>query len=76
LGATQFFIYNPRHMCVAHDRTLDCIGIKIFSARKQSTVLAKDILCIRMVYWLVLCVNLTQAGVFTEKGASLEEMPP
>jgi hypothetical protein len=29
-----------------------------------------------LVYWLVLCVNLTQAGVFTEKGASLEEMPP
>jgi hypothetical protein len=28
------------------------------------------------VYWLVLCVNLTQAGVITEKGASLEEMPP
>jgi hypothetical protein len=29
-----------------------------------------------IVYWLVLCVNLTQAGVITEKGASLEEMPP
>jgi hypothetical protein len=28
------------------------------------------------MYWLVLCVNLTQAGVITEKGASLEEMPP
>jgi hypothetical protein len=28
------------------------------------------------LYWLVLCVNLTQAGVVTEKGASLEEMPP
>jgi hypothetical protein len=28
------------------------------------------------VYWLVLCVHLTQAGVITEKGASLEEMPP
>jgi hypothetical protein len=27
-------------------------------------------------YGLVLCVNLTQAGVITEKGASLEEMPP
>ena len=26
--------------------------------------------------WLVLCVKLTQAGVITEKGASLEEMPP
>jgi hypothetical protein len=28
------------------------------------------------LYWLVLCVKLTQAGVITEKGASLEEMPP
>jgi hypothetical protein len=28
------------------------------------------------VYWLVLCVNLTQVEVITEKGASLEEMPP
>ena len=26
--------------------------------------------------WLVLCVNLTQAGVITEKGASGEEMTP
>jgi hypothetical protein len=25
--------------------------------------------------WLVFCVNLTQAGVITEKGASCEEMP-
>jgi hypothetical protein len=28
------------------------------------------------MYRLVLCVNLTQAGVITEKKASLEEMPP
>jgi hypothetical protein len=27
------------------------------------------------LYWLVLCVNLTQTGVITEKGASGEEMP-
>ena len=26
------------------------------------------------MYWLILCVNLTQAGVITEKGAFLEEM--
>jgi hypothetical protein len=31
---------------------------------------------IEELYWLVLCVNLTQAGVITEKGASFEEMPP
>jgi hypothetical protein len=28
-----------------------------------------------MVYWLVLC-QLGTAGVITEKGASVEEMPP
>ena len=31
------------------------------------------ILLTRALCWLVLCVNLTQAGVITEKGASLEE---
>jgi hypothetical protein len=31
---------------------------------------------ITALYWLVLCVNLTQAGVITEKGASVGEMPP
>ena len=29
-----------------------------------------------LLYWLVLCVHSTQAGVITEKGASLEETPP
>ena len=37
-------------------------------------------LCVKLtmgqLYWLGLCVNLTQAGVTTEKGASPEEMPP
>jgi hypothetical protein len=28
------------------------------------------------MYWLDLCVNLTQAGVITEKGASVGEVPP
>jgi hypothetical protein len=28
-----------------------------------------------MVYWLVLC-QLDTAGIITEKGASIEEMPP
>jgi hypothetical protein len=28
------------------------------------------------LYWLVLCVNLTQAGVIKEKGASDGEIPP
>jgi hypothetical protein len=30
---------------------------------------------VRQVYWLVLC-QLDTAGVITEKGASVEEMPP
>jgi hypothetical protein len=37
-------------------------------------------LCVKLtrgqLYWLVLCVNLTQAGVTTEKGASVGEMLP
>ena len=28
------------------------------------------------LYWLVLCVNLTQAEAIREEGASAEEMPP
>jgi hypothetical protein len=28
------------------------------------------------MYWLVLCANLTEARVITEKGASLAGMPP
>ena len=28
------------------------------------------------LYWLVLCVNLTQGGAITEKGASVGEVPP
>jgi hypothetical protein len=31
--------------------------------------------CEEKLYWLVLCVNLAQDGVTTEKGASLEEIP-
>ena len=28
------------------------------------------------LYWMVLCVNLTQAGLITEKGVSAGEVPP
>jgi hypothetical protein len=28
------------------------------------------------VYWLVFCVNLTQAGIITKKGASFGEVTP
>jgi hypothetical protein len=31
--------------------------------------------CVIPLYWLVLC-QLDTAGVITEKGASVEEMPP
>jgi len=29
-----------------------------------------------MKNWLILCINLTEAGVITETGTFLEEMPP
>ena len=29
-----------------------------------------------VMYWLILHDNWTQAGIVTEKGASIEEMPP
>ena len=29
-----------------------------------------------LLYWLILCANLTQAGVTIKEGASVEEMPP
>jgi hypothetical protein len=28
------------------------------------------------LYWLLLCVNLKQAGVITKKGTSVKKMPP
>jgi hypothetical protein len=33
-------------------------------------------LTVQALYWLVLCISLTQAAVITEKGASPEEMAP
>jgi hypothetical protein len=37
-------------------------------------------LCVKLTngqfYWLVVCVNLTQARVITEKEASVGEVPP
>jgi hypothetical protein len=37
-------------------------------------------LCVKLtgvqLYWLILCVNLTQAGFITEKETSVGEMPP
>jgi hypothetical protein len=59
---TVFSTYGSLPLGVKEPLHMGCIG---------------DILHIRhLLYWLVLCVSLTQAGVITEKGASLEEMPP
>jgi hypothetical protein len=40
----------------------------VFSEREFFTILHKA--------WLVLCVNLTQAAVIKEEGASVKKMPP
>jgi hypothetical protein len=41
----------------------------------EALLLLRIVLAI-LVYWLVLCVYLTQAGVITEKEVLGEEMPP
>ena len=47
-----------------HGFAIDCLSLN-----------STSILQVQL-YRLGLCVNLTQAGVIAEKGASLEEMPP
>jgi hypothetical protein len=49
--------------------------LKLFSIERDDIDL-KGCFSDGNVYWLVLGVNLTQAGVITEKGASVWEMPP
>jgi hypothetical protein len=44
-------------------------------ARNVIGILMGTVLSLWIVYWLVLC-QLDTAGVITEKGASVEEMPP
>jgi hypothetical protein len=39
-------------------------------------VVFENVIIEKYLYWLVLCVNLTQAGVITEKRASVGEVPP
>jgi hypothetical protein len=43
--------------------------------RPEDNFLESLLFYLCMVYWLVLC-QLDTAGVITEKGASVEEMPP
>jgi hypothetical protein len=54
--------------------TLD-LGL-IFSLKERVLNLLCKKFFVTPMYWLVLCVNFTQAGVITEKGTSLEKMPP
>jgi hypothetical protein len=51
------------------------VNIKMTGSASELVVTLRTFL-LRKVYWLVLCVNLTQAGVTTEKGVSVREMPP
>jgi len=66
----EFYFYKEGHV----DRfLLKCDFIMeyvIFSTSKISIFQQKN----HRLYWLVLCVNLTQAEVFTEKGSSVVEM--
>ena len=54
---------------VSDDGSIDHGRLKILSGYDQTSD------CKRHLYWLVLC-QLDTAGVITEKGASVEEMPP
>ena len=62
---------------------LSLSGVGLRALRMLNEYIAHQVLCLaitqislcNLLYWLVLCVKLTQAGVIMEKGASLEEMP-
>ena len=46
---------------------MDRCSLPVTPALRDLTPLLSDLYTQRFVYWLVLCVNLTQAGVITEK---------
>jgi hypothetical protein len=48
---------------------------KHMKLKKKEDKSVDTLFLLRMVYWLVLC-QLDTAGVITEKGASVEGMPP
>ena len=66
-----------RQVATAKNNWLECSRLKEINGGALKLHLLNCI-AIKMgsLYWLVLCVNLTQAGIITEKGASLEEMSP
>jgi hypothetical protein len=50
-------------------------ALKSFPSNKENDKTFRLQVLLMLVYWLVLC-QLDTAGVITEKGASVEEMPP
>jgi hypothetical protein len=54
------------------------LGLFSFLLETEScyVALASLELTVSQVYWLVLCVNLSQAGLITENGASVGKMLP
>jgi hypothetical protein len=48
----------------------------VFSVSWRYSNKVKESNHLTLLYWLVLCVNLTQAGVIIGKGAAVREMPP
>jgi hypothetical protein len=68
LKANQFHcLHVPPHL-----HTVLTAGAAIGSGEQMSEWWCHFL---RILYWLALCVKLTQARVTTEKGASGEEMP-
>jgi hypothetical protein len=56
---------------MAHQENRSALELMLFIFTSKMIVL----FCLWGVYWLILC-QLDTAGVITEKGASVEEMPP
>ena len=62
------FIYNIKYIVYNYSIYMCICAIHIH-------MLGRGSVRTRYVYWLVLCVNLTQAGVIIEKGASVGKEP-
>lgn len=61
-----------------YDQVINVVSSQLPSSSAQSTGERKTgflSLCSTDLDWLVLCVDLIQAGVIREDGASTEEMP-